>query len=86
MNRAAALLAAVLVGACAATDSPSRKPPSVPYNLSGYPPAFREGFALGCDAARRGSPTGERAPQRTPPDPQFRMGWQDGLYACRPKK
>lgn len=86
MKRAAALVAAVLAGACASPGSPPAKPRSVPYNLSGYPPAFREGFALGCDAARRGAPATERAPQRTPPDPQFRMGWQDGLSACRPKK
>jgi hypothetical protein len=86
MKRAATLAAAILAGACATPDAPARKPPSVPYNLSGYPAPFREGFALGCDAARRGVPASERAPQRTPPDPQFRMGWQDGLSACRPKK
>ena len=86
MTRSFPLGAAFLLAACASTPAPPPRPASAPYNLSGYPAAFREGFALGCDASRKGAPPDHRPPARTPPDPQFRLGWQDGLSACRRKK
>jgi hypothetical protein len=61
---------------------PNAEPPPPSVNLSGFPLPYRQGYADGCasvtgaerkDAARFGG------------DPNYRMGWQDGLALCRRK-
>jgi hypothetical protein len=59
----------------------TRTPDAHGFNLSGYPPAFREGFDAGCTAARRRQ-TKPVDPARLTNDPQYRLGWQDGQSMC----
>jgi hypothetical protein len=85
----------LITGGCATAPlGPSAPPPAAPplprnaeppppsVNLSGFPLPYRQGYADGCasvtgaerkDAARFGG------------DPNYRMGWQDGLALCRRK-
>lgn len=56
--------------------------PGPPVNLSGYSPAFKEGFAGGCDTARG---TARRDESRYRDDPQYARGWDDGRSICARK-
>jgi hypothetical protein len=51
-----------------------------PVNLSGFPPAFREGYADGCNTAR-GSAKQDAARMKT--DGSYAQGYQDGLAGCK---
>jgi len=81
-----AVAALATLTACAATQraptTPAKpataKAPGV--NLSGYPPAFRDGYADGCNAAKNRRGTRDEA--RFKSDPQFAQGWQDGFGIC----
>jgi hypothetical protein len=53
------------------------------YNLTGYPPAVREGYIDGCETAKR-TPYGRKDAARMG-DPQYAMGWNDGFSICRAK-
>jgi hypothetical protein len=76
--RTALLLATLAVG-CA----PSKPaPPAV--NLSGFPPAFRDGYAAGCESARRGGAP-RRDEARYAHDRQYAAGWRDGFDVCKKK-
>lgn len=67
---------ALLATGCAATQ-PSR--PNV--NLSGYPPAFQEGYADGCHSAR--TLIGVRKDEaRFKNDSLYAQGWRDGYDIC----
>jgi hypothetical protein len=55
-------------------------PPSV--NLSGFPLPYRQGYADGC--ASVAGPQRKDA-ERFSGDPNYRMGWQDGIALCRRK-
>ena len=90
----ASLLAVALVTACATVQEPrpaapgpapvprTAEPPPPPVNLSGFPIAYRQGFADGCASA-----TGaERKDAGRQSDGNYRTGWQDGLAQCRKKK
>jgi hypothetical protein len=55
-------------------------PPSV--NLSGFPLPYRQGYADGC--ASVAGPQRKDA-ERFSADPNYRMGWQDGIALCRKK-
>ncbi len=71
--------ALALMAACA---SQSVQAPQSKINLSGYPPAFRDGFADGCasvDAARR------RDDARFKSDANYATGWRDGYSICKPR-
>ena len=75
--RALALVAALL-SACA------QQPPAVtadkpPVNLSGYSPAFREGFGDGCETARGRS---KKNDARYAEEVQYRRGWDDASAIC----
>jgi hypothetical protein len=48
-------------------------------NLSGYSPAFKEGFGDGCKTARDRSTKNER---RYAENGQYRRGWDDGRAIC----
>ena len=71
------ILAAALLGACAAPKPP---PPNV--NLTGFPPAFRDGYADGCRSAKPGAAR-RRDESRFAQDAQYASGWRDGYDICR---
>jgi len=57
---------------------PSTRPT---YNLSGYPPATKEGYIDGCETAKK-SEYGFKDTDRYESDGQYRMGWDDGFDLC----
>jgi len=59
------------------------EPPPPRINLSGFPLAYRQGYADGCASA-----TGpqRRDGERFGKDTDYSMGWQDGLSLCRSKR
>src|SRR5689334_7333475 len=89
----AAIGIAIVVGGCATTPSapvqPSApplprnvEPPPPSVNLSGFPLPYRQGYADGC--ASVAGPERKDA-ERFSGDPNYRMGWQDGIALCRKK-
>ncbi len=76
------IVAAALVAGCASQPAPppASAPAAPGVNLSGYPPAFRAGYADGCasvNAARK------RDEPRFKSDASYAQGWQDGYDICR---
>ena len=69
----------VLALAAGCTSQPAPAPqPEV--NLSGYPSAFRDGYADGCasvNAARK------RDEARFKSDANYALGWRDGYSICK---
>jgi hypothetical protein len=51
------------------------------YNLTGYPPAVREGYIDGCESAKK-TRYARRDAKRMDSDPQYEMGWNDGFSIC----
>jgi hypothetical protein len=51
------------------------------YNLTGYPPAVREGYIDGCESAK-GSSYARKDARRIAADAQYSMGWNDGYSIC----
>jgi hypothetical protein len=97
MPRFAASLLALVLGACAAPgpvapkeETPSQagerrtQAPRPAYNLSGYPPAARDGYIDGCESARK-SPYAGKDAKRFDGDAQYRTGWNDGFSICSRK-
>lgn len=73
-----AWMACVLaLAGCAQQPTKSTAKPAV--NLSGYSPAFKEGFAAGCDTAK-GHPRGDE--RRFNDEVQYARGWEDGRSIC----
>jgi hypothetical protein len=58
------------------------KAPAPTYNLSGYPPAMRDGYIDGCESAK-GSSLGRKDAKRFADDAQYAMGWNDGHAICK---
>jgi hypothetical protein len=56
--------------------------PRPAYNLSGYPPAVRDGYIDGCETAKRSS-YGRKDAGRMASDSQYAMGWNDGFSICQ---
>ena len=54
------------------------------YNLTGYPPAVRDGYIDGCESAKR-SEYARKDAQRFAADAQYSMGWNDGFGICGKK-
>jgi hypothetical protein len=52
-------------------------------NLSGYPPAFKDGFSDGCDSLRGNY---RRDASRFGKDNDYTLGWQDGYSICGRQK
>ena len=71
------LIAAVVLSACAAP-----KPPPPKVNLAGFPPAFRDGYADGCQSAKPGAAK-RQDDARFSHDSQYTQGWRDGYDICR---
>lgn len=55
------------------------------YNLTGYPPAVRDGYIDGCESAKR-SEYARKDAQRFSADAQYSMGWNDGFGICKKTK
>jgi hypothetical protein len=70
-------LATALLVACA-----TPKPPPPKVNLAGFPPAFRDGYADGCQSAKPYSAK-HRDDARFARDTQYAAGWRDGYDICR---
>lgn len=60
----------------------NREPPPPNVNLSGFPLAYRQGYADGCASAAGAE---RRDAARFAGDPNYRTGWQDGVTLCRKK-
>ena len=54
------------------------------YNLTGYPPAVRDGYIDGCESAKASAWARKDGP-RMQSDPQYSMGWNDGFSICQKK-
>ncbi len=54
------------------------------YNLTGYPPAARDGYIDGCETAKK-SPYARRDAKRMAAEAQYEMGWNDGFSICSRK-
>jgi hypothetical protein len=87
-----ALLVALLAGCSSIaperrpTDSTGSAVPSKPsdrVNLSGYSPAFKQGYSDGCDSAGASRRRDER---RYKAETDYMMGWNDGNSACLRKR
>jgi hypothetical protein len=73
------LAAALALYGCAEQPAKPRSAQQPPINLSGYSPAFKEGFRDGCDTARGSA---RRDAKRFESDAQYAQGWQDGRSIC----
>ena len=72
----ALVAATALLGACAT----AKPPPKV--NLAGFPPAFRDGYADGCQSGKPFAAK-QRDDARYAKDTQYASGWRDGYDICR---
>ena len=87
MRIAVLLLLSALIGGCASqslrvgADDPAQVTNSI--NLSGFPPEYKRGFAVGCESA---NDTSSRSAQRPKGDASFVQGWQDGADYCRSRQ
>jgi hypothetical protein len=54
------------------------------YNLTGYPPAVRQGYIDGCESAKR-TEYARKDAARIAGDAQYAMGWNDGFAICGAK-
>jgi hypothetical protein len=91
-----AVASAMLVAACAtapigpAPSAPAQaaplprnaEPPPPPVNLSGFPLPYRQGYADGCASAKGAE---RKDADRFGADPDYRLGWMDGISLCRKK-
>jgi len=91
MHRSAVLFLAATLAACAtlppAPETPAQaderraNAPRPVYNLSGYPPAARDGYIDGCESAKK-SAWGGKDEKRYAADAQYQTGWKDGYSIC----
>ena len=51
------------------------------YNLTGYPPAVRDGYIDGCETAKK-TQYARKDAARIKADAQYEMGWNDGFSIC----
>src|SRR5262245_37488525 len=97
MRRHVPPIAALFLSACAVLPPPAptvetpvqaqqrrAEAPKPQYNLTGYPPAVRDGYIDGCETARKSS-YGRKDATRMAGDPQYSMGWNDGFAICGKK-
>jgi len=67
-----------LLGACSHRQATPAKPG---VNLAGFPPAFRDGYADGCNSARLLVGV-KRNEERFKSDSLYAQGWRDGNDVC----
>jgi hypothetical protein len=92
IRRPALLAVALIVAGCAAItpETPQQarekraKATRPAYNLTGYPPAVREGYIDGCETAKH-SQYARKDAKRMAEDAQYEMGWKDGYGICAKK-
>ena len=99
MRLTAAIFLVLAIAGCATTGQDQRPPEPVQdqrppgplpsstrpaYNLTGYSPAFKDGYIDGCETAKKTS-YGLKNERRFSADSQYRMGWNDGFSVCRGK-
>ena len=96
MRSISAVLVTASLVACASTGptgpaGQSQRPAGPPppsarpvYNLTGYSPAFKDGYIDGCETAKK-SAYGAKDARRISTDTQYRLGWNDGFSLCRRK-
>ena len=100
MRRQVCLLLTLLAAGCAAVPQAPEPEPNVEtpaqaterrakasrptYNLTGYPPAVRDGYIDGCESAKKTTYARKDA-KRMADDPQYSMGWNDGFSICKKK-
>lgn len=78
-----AFLILIVAAGCATQPQPPAPAAAPAVNLSGYPPAFRQGYTDGCasvNAAR------QRDEARYKSDANYAQGWRDGYDICRRRK
>ena len=73
------LLCVVVIGLVSCAGP---KPTRPQVNLNGFPPAFQDGYADGCQSAKTGAAL-KRDAARYANDRQYAMGWRDGFDICR---
>lgn len=77
-----------LLAACTAMQPAPRSGSATPrtnanVNLSGFPPAFKDGFSDGCESLRGNY---RRDASRFGKDNDYTLGWQDGYSICGRQK
>ncbi|MDP2707444.1 MAG: hypothetical protein Q8O70_08075 [Burkholderiales bacterium] len=75
-----AFLILIAAAGCATQPQPPAPAAAPAVNLSGYPPAFRQGYTDGCasvNAARK------RDEARFKSDANYATGWRDGYSICK---
>lgn len=68
-------VAVAMFAGCAGPTETSR------INMSGFSPAFKQGYADGCESA--GARAQRRNASRYKTESDYMMGWNDGYSACR---
>jgi hypothetical protein len=99
MRRHAVFLLAFFLAGCAARPFIIPEQPETPkesterrskatrpaYNLTGYPPAVRDGYIDGCESAKQ-SDYARKDARRMAGDKQYAMGWNDGFSICKKRQ
>ena len=67
------------------SKSVRRVPPAQQINLSGFPPAYKQGYSDGCNTAQSILHS-IKDEKRYKADGQYAQGWQDGKGICGAKK
>jgi hypothetical protein len=82
LKYACLFVAAMPIIGCSTTQNQTDKSQ---VNLAGYPPAFQDGYADGCNSARRA--IGKiRDEKRFEADSMYASGWRDGFDICSETK
>jgi hypothetical protein len=91
MHLIAAVFLIMTFAGCTATGQSERPSGPMPattrpvYNLTGYSPAFKDGYIDGCETAKK-TRFGLKNTSRFSADTQYRLGWNDGFSICRGKQ
>jgi hypothetical protein len=76
------MLIAALVAGC--TTAPEPAPEASQVNLGGFSPAFKQGYADGCESA--GARSQRRNEGRYKTESDYMRGWNDGFSICAKRK
>jgi hypothetical protein len=74
----------VLLAGCGPLQPPASPPAAARVNLGGFPPAFKDGYADGCESAGTRRQRRYEARYRTEAD--YMRGWNDGFSACQSRR